>query len=79
MMMRQDLRVCRAFAAAVFCFAVAISINLFVPQNVANAGELVPRQTEIMRTTLAADGWLTEDMHREFWAQIPVADRSNPK
>jgi hypothetical protein len=42
---------CRAFAAAVFSFAVAISINLFVLKSAANASELSPRQNEIMRTT----------------------------
>lgn len=60
-----------AIVLTVFWFAGSVG-------NAAEFSKLSPRQNEIMRTTLAADGWLTEDMHREFWAQIPVADRWNP-
>jgi hypothetical protein len=60
-----------AIVLTVFWFAGSVG-------NATEASKLSPRQNEIMRTTLAADGWLTEDMHREFWAQIPVADRWNP-
>ncbi len=67
-----------ASAVTAFWFAFAISANLSMLGSAAKAGELSARQNEIMRITLASDGWLTEDMHREFWAQIPVSDRSNP-
>ena len=43
------------------------------------AQELTGRQQEILRTAIAADGWLTESMHQEFWAAIPLAIRTDPK
>jgi hypothetical protein len=32
---------------------------------------LTAKQNEIFLTAMAADGWLTEEMHRQFWAEIP--------
>jgi hypothetical protein len=32
--------------------------------------QLTPEQQTIMRTTMNADGWLTADEHRRFWAPI---------
>ena len=60
----------------VFWLAAVFSEVPFL-ENAAQADELSPRQNEIIRTTMAADGWLTEDMHKEFWAQVPPSVRSN--
>jgi hypothetical protein len=61
-------------AAPILAGAVLLSLA-----SAAQADEMSPRQSEIYRIALAADGWLTEDMYREFWTAIPVADRSNPE
>ena len=45
----------------------------------ARAQELTARQQEILKTAIAADGWLTESMHQEFWAAIPLAIRTDLK
>jgi hypothetical protein len=59
--------------------ATALTVLIVLSANVAHADEMSPRQREIYRITLQADGWLTEDMHREFWAAFPAADRTNPE
>jgi Flp pilus assembly protein TadD len=42
------------------------------------AQELTDRQRQILRTTIASDGWLTEAEHRSFWAEAPAALTSDP-
>jgi hypothetical protein len=59
--------------------ATAFTVLIVLLANAAQADEMSPRQSEIFRVTLAANGWLTEDMYREFWAAVPAADRSNPE
>lgn len=36
---------------------------------------LSPRQKEIMRIVRAGDGYVTEELHREFWSGMPFDDR----
>lgn len=45
----------------------------------AQSDNLSARQHEILRISIASDGWLTEPMHREFWSAIPLAIKSDPK
>ena len=59
--------------------AITFTILIVLLAGAAQADEMSPRQSEIYRITLAADGWLTEDMYREFWTTVPAADRSNPE
>lgn len=37
----------------------------------AKENALTPRQLEIIRIARAGDGYITEDLHREFWAGVP--------
>jgi hypothetical protein len=50
-----------------------------VAAQTAESQELTARQHEILKTAIATDGWLTEEMHREFWVPVPAAIRSDPK
>jgi hypothetical protein len=54
---------------------IVIGLSLACTLSNARAGmaQLIGRQSEILRATLAADGYLTEDMHRDFWAVMPEA------
>lgn len=40
---------------------------------------LTPRQSEILKTALSADGWLTHSAHQEFWAAMPKEFLDDPK
>jgi len=48
----------------------ALSSDKTVPAT-ANSGDLSPRQKEILRTVISADGYITQDLHREFWNLVP--------
>ena len=50
----------------------------WLASHAAQAQDLTARQHEILRTAIAADGWLTEPLHREFWSAVPAAMRSYP-
>lgn len=52
---------------------------LFLWASAAAAQDVTPRQQEILMTAINADGWLTEPMHREFWAAVPRRLLSDPK
>lgn len=41
--------------------------------------DLSQRQREILLTALNAEGWLTEEMHREFWGAVLPEVRSDPE
>lgn len=41
-------------------------------QTTANAQALTSRQQEILRTVLSAEGYLTQQLHEEFWRQVPI-------
>ena len=45
----------------------------------ANAQQMSARHQVIMATALRADGWLTEQMHKEFWATMPPEIKNDPK
>jgi hypothetical protein len=60
-----------------WCLLLSILANIGIWAGAAQADEMSIRQSEIFRTAFRADGWLTEDMHREFWTAAPAADRSN--
>lgn len=40
---------------------------------------MTARQNEIFKNAISADGWLTEAMHREFWAAVPENIKFDPK
>lgn len=45
--------------------------------HAASAPELSGRQNEILRTAMSASGYITPDMHREFWSIFPAETRSD--
>ncbi|AXK44035.1 hypothetical protein [Erythrobacter aureus] len=45
------------------------------PQQPAEQPRMTERQQEIMLIARNADGYITEDLHREFWDSIPFKDR----
>lgn len=44
-----------------------------------DAPTLSPRQKEIMRTVRAGDGYITEALHREFWAAMPFPENQTAR
>jgi len=56
-----------------------IAALIWATAQPARAQELTAQQQEILRTAIGADGWLTEGMHQEFWAAVPLAIKSDPK
>lgn len=59
--------------------AIGIVAAILLWASAAAAQDATPRQQEILMTAINADGWLTEQMHREFWAAVPQRLRSDPK
>jgi len=57
-------------------FIILLTIVLSLP---AIAQEMTSRQNEILKNAISADGWLTEAMHKEFWAAVPENIKSDPK
>jgi len=57
-------------------FLILLVIVCSVP---AAAQDMTARQKDILMTAINADGWLTETMHREFWAAVPKDIKSDPK
>jgi hypothetical protein len=43
------------------------------------AQDLTPTQRKILLIAVNAEGWLTEEMHREFWGEVPPDVRSDPE
>lgn len=62
-----------AFAILAICLAFAWS-----PAHAADTG-LSPRQLEIMQTALAPDGFVSPQLHAEFWSLAPPEVRRDPK
>lgn len=59
--------------------AITIVAALFLWASHVAAQDVTSRQREILMTAINADGWLTEPMHREFWAAVPRRLLSDPK
>ena len=57
---------------------VVVLIALWCSASGGNAQDLTAQQQKIVRTALAADGWLTEADHRTFWADVPTSVKSDP-
>lgn len=53
------------FLAGFICITWGASLTL------ANEGGMTPRQMEIIQTAMIADGYVNEELHREFWSTIP--------
>lgn len=66
----------RQFNVFVFLALLLVYFSLF---GQSQAQQLNARQNEIIKLTLSADGWLTEDMHREFWAAVPENMKKDPQ
>ena len=39
--------------------------------------DLTPRQMEIIQTVLSVEGFITEELHEEFWSSVPSAIRTD--
>lgn len=58
-------------------FRPVVGLSMVSATVIAHPAELQlsERQLEIVRTVQAADGYIDEKMHREFWAAMPLAMR----
>jgi len=59
--------------------AITVVVSLAVSAAHAIASDLSPRQLEIIRTVLGADGYVSPQLHAEFWSQMPAEVRRDPK
>ncbi|MGD1037766.1 MAG: hypothetical protein ABR878_11350 [Roseiarcus sp.] len=57
--------------------AVSLFIAALFLAGGAWADGLSSRQTDILRITMATDGWLSRTMHQEFWDEAPPELRDN--
>lgn len=55
----------------VFWFGLLALLLLSPTQPHANEDELTPRQQEIIQTVFSGGGFITEALHKEFWASLP--------
>lgn len=75
------LNFCKAacLGIALICCAVSgAALGQPSPNASGVALELSDRQKEIIRTVRAADGYIDENLHEEFWSQMPSAFRASP-
>ena len=56
---------------------LVVTLSLWVVEVRAEAA--TDKQKEIMRTVMASDGWITEQMHQEYWDEFPAAVLSTPE
>lgn len=63
------------YKTLLICGLVLASTNVIAS---ARWGGLTARQLEIVRTVRSVDGYITEELHREFWGLVPASIRRDP-
>ena len=58
---------------------ILVVILAFLSQGRAVENSLTPRQMEIIQTVLNVDGFISKELHDEFWALMPPAIRDDAK
>ena len=58
---------------------LVIVVLTFPTQATAANDDLTPRQLEIIQTVLNVEGFITEEVHGEFWASVPARIREDPE
>ena len=60
--------------------AAMLMVVLALPsQGLAAKDDLTSRQMEIIQTVLSVEGFISKELHDEFWASVPPAIRSDTK
>jgi len=62
-----------------YIFPVLILFVLAPQTLLAQELKLSERQNEIMQIVLSVEGYINEDLHSEFWLEVPYKIRTNPE
>jgi hypothetical protein len=66
-------------AYSVLRSVLVVCVVMISMTEVSVGNELSPRQSEIIRTVLGVEGFITKDLHEEFWSTLPSTVRKNTK
>jgi hypothetical protein len=58
---------------------LVIAVVAFPTKATATSDDLTPRQREILQTVLSVEGFITKEIHGEFWAAVPPQIREDPE
>lgn len=60
-----------------FAFWALFIVCMTATTSTADQDDLSPRQQEIIQTVLSVEGFITRELHTEFWASVPLKIRND--